>query len=61
MSNSCIRPAKKTCAKKLLVDEHDDNLLYAGSWDALARRYDMRTGELTMVYAGCQKDIIDLA
>lgn len=52
---------KPACVKKLLIDERDQNVLYAGSWDALARRYDLRTGELTLAYAGCMADIIDMA
>ncbi|KAJ1624450.1 hypothetical protein T492DRAFT_844763 [Pavlovales sp. CCMP2436] len=52
---------KPACVKKLLVDEHDEHILYAGSWDGLARRYDVRTGALTLTYSGCMADIIDMA
>eukprot|EP00306_Pavlova_sp_CCMP459_P005750 CAMPEP_0185162266 /NCGR_PEP_ID=MMETSP1139-20130426/6262_1 /TAXON_ID=298111 /ORGANISM="Pavlova sp., Strain CCMP459" /LENGTH=521 /DNA_ID=CAMNT_0027727583 /DNA_START=57 /DNA_END=1620 /DNA_ORIENTATION=- len=51
----------KTCVKALLVDEHESDVIYSGSWDGLARSYHLSTGELQRTYAGCHADIIDLA
>lgn len=49
------------CVKVILVDEKEAHIIYTGSWDGLAKRWDLRSATCELTYTGCSDDIIDMA